>query len=125
MVEIKKGSCHCKAVEFEVEWHEGPGDLRRCDCSLCHRKGAVMAGIPLERLRVTKGQENLTMYQWNTGIAKHYFCKLCGIYTHHQRRTAPDEFGYNIACLEDQSAFDGVEIELANGASNSVVEGLR
>ena len=82
-----------------------------------------MAGIPLDRLRITKGQAYLALYQWNTGIAKHYFCKLCGIYTHHQRRTAPDEFGYNVACLEDQTVFDGIEIELADGAANSVVAG--
>ncbi len=121
MLEIKKASCHCKAVEFEVEWHDGPGDLRRCNCSLCHRKGAVMAGVPLSGLRITRGKENLALYQWNTKIAKHYFCKLCGIYTHHQRRTAPDEFGYNTGCLEDQAALSGIEIEYVDGASNSLV----
>src|SRR5690554_6368926 len=94
-----KGNCHCKAVEFEVDLENGLENVRRCNCSLCSRKGAVMAGVSLERLRVTRGADKLSLYQWNTGTAKHYFCRVCGIYTHHQRRSDPSQYGFNVSCI--------------------------
>lgn len=99
----------------------GLDDLRRCNCSLCRRKGAIIASVPLSRLRVVKGEDMLTLYQWNTRTAKHYFCKICGIYTHHQRRSNPTLFGFNVACLDgvDPYAFEGVRI--GDGASQSLI----
>lgn len=125
MTEVKKGSCHCGAVEFEVHLENGLEGLRRCNCSLCRRKGAIMAGVPVGRLRVTKGADMLTLYQWNTKIAKHYFCKVCGIYTHHQRRSKPSEFGVNVACLEGVDPFALKDVGIGDGASQSLVEDAR
>lgn len=96
------GSCHCGAVQFEIDT-----DLKeatRCNCSICRRKNALMHRVPPERLRLLKGEENLTLYQWNTGTAKHYFCKTCGIYPFHRPRAAPDQYVVNVACL------DGVDL---------------
>ena len=84
---VHKGSCHCNAVQFEIEGALSSGFI--CDCSLCKRKNAIMYRVPKEQFRLTKGENALSMYQWNTKIAKHYFCKHCGIYTHHQPRTVP------------------------------------
>jgi hypothetical protein len=120
-MEIKRGSCHCGAVQFEVSLSNGFEKLRRCNCSLCQRKGAVMASVPIDRLRVTKGQEKLSLYQWNTRIAKHYFCSVCGIYTHHQRRSAPGELGFNVACIEGVDPFAFGEVPIGDGASASLV----
>lgn len=117
MTEIKKGSCHCGAVEFEVRLTNGLVNLRRCNCSLCRRKGAIMAGVGVEDLKVTKGQDKLTLYQWNTKVARHYFCGVCGIYTHHRRRSNPREYGFNIACLADVDPFELGDIDVADGAS--------
>jgi hypothetical protein len=120
LVETRKGACHCGAVEFEVDLVNGFENVRRCNCSICSRKGAVMAGVPLERLRVTKGADRLSLYQWNTMQAKHYFCSVCGIYTHHQRRSVPTEYGFNVACI--------IGIDMANigpiGASNGAAQSL-
>jgi hypothetical protein len=66
IVETKRGSCHCGAVQFEVDLEHGFEKLRRCNCSLCRRKGAVMASVALSRLRITAGQDKLSLYQWNT-----------------------------------------------------------
>lgn len=121
MSEIKKGKCHCEAVEFEVELKNGFENIRRCNCSLCRRKGAIIASVPVEKLKVTKGEENLTLYQWNTKTAKHYFCKTCGIYTHHQRRSNPSEFGFNIACIEGVNPFDYENVAIGDGASQGLV----
>ncbi len=118
MTEIKTASCHCGAVEFQVELENGLENLRRCNCSLCRRKGAVVAGVPLEKLKVTKGENKLSLYQWNTKTAKHYFCSICGIYTHHQRRSNPNEFGFNIACLDDVDPFSFGEVPVGDGINH-------
>ncbi len=122
MTEIKKGTCHCRTVEFEVHLDNGFKDIRRCNCSLCRRKGSIIASVPVEKLKVTRGESNLTLYQWNTKTAKHYFCKTCGIYTHHQRRSKPTEFGFNVACIEGVSPFDFNEVAIGNGASQSLLD---
>ncbi|MCX7545593.1 GFA family protein [Marinicella gelatinilytica] len=95
-----KASCHCGAVELELSLPDGLVDIRCCDCSLCRRKGAIVASVPLSELKILKGEKNLRLYQFNTKTAKHYFCSICGIYTHHQRRSNPDQYGFNVACLE-------------------------
>jgi hypothetical protein len=120
MGELRRGSCHCGAVVFEVELEKGITDLRRCACSICKRKGAVMAGVPLEKLKVVRGAEQLTLYQWKTKTAKHYFCRTCGIYTHHQRRSKPDEYGYNVACLEGVNPYELGEIPVSTGVTQSL-----
>jgi hypothetical protein len=80
-----------------------------------------MAGVPLEKLKVLRGEDKLSLYQWNTKTAKHYFCSVCGIYTHHQRRSRPNEFGFNIACLEGVNPFELGEIPVADGQSQSLL----
>ncbi|GGY32628.1 aldehyde-activating protein [Bacterioplanes sanyensis] len=78
----------------------GLEELRRCDCSLCRRCGAITASMPLSGITIMKGEDQLKLYQFNTLTAKHYFCQNCGIYTHHQRRSNPSQYGFNVACLE-------------------------
>lgn len=103
--EWHKASCHCGAVQFELHLPNGIVNPRRCDCSMCRRRGAIVASVDLDGIRITKGQDNLTLYQFNTCTAKHYFCKTCGIYTHHQRRSNPNEYGYNVGCLDGINPF--------------------
>jgi len=94
-----QGSCHCKAVQFEVEADISSGV--QCDCSLCKRKNALMLRVPKENFRLLKGEDALGLYEWNTRAAKHYFCKNCGIYTHHQPRTRADMIGVNLGCIDE------------------------
>lgn len=114
---VWSGSCHCGAVRFRVE--AVIEELTRCDCSLCRRKGALMAKVPESGLTVAAGEENLTLYQWNTGVARHWFCRTCGIYPFHRKRSAPDSYGVNVGCLED---FDvtAYPYRLADGQTMSV-----
>ncbi len=80
-----------------------------------------MAGVPVSALKVTKGEEHLSLYQWNMKIAKHYFCKHCGIYTHHQRRSNPNEYGFNVACIEGVKIEDFSDVEMmGDGRSMSL-----
>ncbi|GAA5166126.1 GFA family protein [Viridibacterium curvum] len=95
-----RARCHCGSVELELDLPDGLIDVRRCDCSLCRRRGAIVASVPLAGIHVIKGEEHLTLYQFNTRTARHYFCRVCGIYTHHQRRSNPTQYGFNVACLD-------------------------
>jgi len=101
-----RATCHCGAVVLELSLTDGIVDPRRCDCSICRRKGAIVASVPLDGIRILKGEDVLRLYQFNSRTAKHYFCSVCGIYTHHQRRSNPREYGYNVACLEGVNPFD-------------------
>lgn len=124
-METRRGSCHCGAVIFEVDLVNGLENLRRCNCSLCRRKGAIIASVPVSSLRVTQGADMLSLYQWNTRTAKHYFCKVCGIYTHHQRRSKPGEFGFNVACIEGVNPFELKDVGVGDGASQTLLVGDR
>ena len=75
--------------------------------------------MPLAGLRILKGREVLTLYQFNTMTAKHYFCANCGIYTHHQRRSNPDQYSFNVGCLENVNPFDIADIPTSDGINHS------
>lgn len=100
-----RASCHCGAVVLELSLPNGIENPRRCDCSICRRKGAMVGSVPLAGIKILKGEDALKLYEFNTKTAKHYFCSICGIYTHHQRRSNPHEYGYNIGCLEGVNPF--------------------
>lgn len=110
-----KGSCHCGAVEFEVTLVDGFNTARRCTCSYCRMRGAVAVSAKLADFAVVEGEDALTEYQFNTKQARHFFCSVCGIYTHHQRRSRPDEFGVNVACLEGHTPFEFRELVVYDG----------
>ena len=122
MSEIRRASCHCGAVQLEVELPDGISNLLRCNCSLCKRKGAVMMAVPLAQLKVVAGGDKLSLYQWNKRIAKHYFCSVCGIYTHHQRRMDPTQFSVNVACLDGVDPFALEQVTVLKGAALSLAE---
>lgn len=113
-----KGACHCGTVRFEVRLSDGFRSASRCSCSFCAMRGAVALTAPWDGLRFLSGQENLTLYQFGTQTARHYFCKTCGIYTHHRRRSNPAEIGVNAACLEGVSPFDFAEVVVHDGQSH-------
>ncbi|MFL6623557.1 MAG: GFA family protein [Sulfurifustis sp.] len=94
------GSCHCGRVRFEID--ATPTRLSRCNCSICHAKGALYMPIrEIQALRITAGESELTAYQFNTRTATHYFCKHCGIHTFHRPRTDPSRWSANVRCLTD------------------------
>ncbi|MEP7243011.1 MAG: GFA family protein [Gammaproteobacteria bacterium] len=107
------GNCHCGGVRFQVET-DFP-ELTTCDCSICRRKNALMVKVHEDQFVLLAGQELLTEYQFHTHVARHYFCRVCGIYPFHRKRSAPDHFGVNVFCLHD---FDptGIPVRATVGA---------
>ena len=96
--------CHCGDVELEVE--TDLQTIKQCNCSICIRKNAKMCMVSKDSIQIIKGKENLTSYKFNTMIAEHFFCKNCGIYTHHNRRSDPNGVGINIGCIDAINPFD-------------------
>ena len=102
---LHKGSCHCGDVQFTVKLTDELNTARRCTCSMCSRRGAVAVSAELKDIEFSSGADKLSCYTFGTHVAQHYFCSKCGIYTHHQRRSNPTQYGINIACLEGYTPF--------------------
>jgi hypothetical protein len=104
-----EGSCHCGAIRFAYDGDEITTGLR-CNCSICSRKGAMMSpqAILEDKLNVEATPADLGLYQFDTNIAKHYFCRRCGIYTHNETARKPGHYRVNLGCIEDldTSGFD-------------------
>jgi hypothetical protein len=112
------GACHCGTVAFRARLTDGFHTARRCTCSYCRMRGAIAVSVPVGGIEIVAGEDALTAYQFNTGTAKHFFCSRCGIYTHHQRRSNPNEYGINVACLEGVSPFDFHEVTVLDGENH-------
>lgn len=113
--ETHAGACHCGTVTFTAVLPEGLSSARRCSCTFCRMRGAVAVTALLDGFTLHSGADNLALYTFNTGTAQHYFCKTCGIYTHHRRRSNPNEYGVNAACLTGVSPFDFANVIVHNG----------
>ena len=109
------GACHCGAVRFTTTLVEGFASARRCTCSICRMRGAVAVTSTPQDFRITHGEDKLATYRFNTKSAEHHFCRVCGIYTHHKRRSNPNQLGVNAACLEGVSPFDFTEVVVFDG----------
>lgn len=95
-----RATCHCGAVELDILKADPIEQARRCDCSFCRRRQAANVSVRVDDLRIVKGADVLSLYQWQTKTAEHYFCSVCGIYTHHKRRSDTSEYGVNIGCID-------------------------
>ena len=96
-----KLNCHCGAVEIEVNLKDGLTNLKRCNCSMCKRKGTMVATIDKKDLKIVKGEDKIKIYQFNTKVAKHHFCSECGVQTHNLRRSNPNSYGINVGCIDE------------------------
>ena len=113
-----KLSCHCGNVEAEINVPERMTKFLRCNCSLCKRKGAVMSMVKNEDFKITKGKDKLRLYQFHTKVAKHFFCSICGIYTHHNPRSNPSMTGFNVGCLKEINTFKLTDVKINDGKNH-------
>ena len=94
-----QGGCHCGRVRFRVT-----ADLDRvteCNCSICTKKGILHLIVSPEQFELISGRDDLATYTFNTGAAKHTFCKHCGIHPFYVPRSDPDKIDVNARCLDD------------------------
>lgn len=110
---IHKGRCHCGAIEFKVE---APVEItvQECNCSICSKTGFLHLIVPKSKFKLLKGKNNLTTYTFNTRVAKHTFCKTCGVKPFYIPRSIPDGYSVNLRCL-DKSNFVEIDFEEFDG----------
>jgi len=96
---IYRGHCHCRAVAFEVD---APERLvaQDCNCSICTMTGYIHLIVPRSRFRLLTGEDSLTTYRFNTGVAQHKFCRTCGVKPFYIPRSNPDGVDVNVRCLD-------------------------
>ncbi len=114
---MKKLKCHCGAVEAEIKINEISKSLK-CNCSICKRKGAIMSMVNNENFKIIRGEDKLKLYQFHSKIAKHFFCSICGIYTHHNPRSNPSMTGFNLGCIDVIDTFDLKDIQINDGQNH-------
>jgi hypothetical protein len=116
---LHAGGCHCGRVRFELT-APAAVSVAECNCSICARSGYLHLIVPKERFRLLRGEDSLTDYRFNTGAARHLFCKVCGIKSFYVPRSDPDGISVNARCLDpgtvtrmDVKGFDGQNWEEA------------
>jgi len=119
--EFLEGGCHCGGVRFRVEVEAFVAS--ECNCSMCAMKGMFHLIVQPERFTLLKGADLLSVYSFNTHVAKHRFCRVCGIHPFYTPRSDPDKVDVNIRCLDGDAwrrfsihGFDGRNWEAAYAA---------
>jgi hypothetical protein len=107
-----QGSCHCGALQFEVEAAEDLV-LQECNCSICSKVGYLHLIVPKAKFNLRSGHDNITTYTFNTGVAQHTFCKTCGVKPFYTPRSNPSGMSVNYRCLNTQA--HSVKIEPFDG----------
>jgi hypothetical protein len=116
------GQCHCGRVRFEVDT---PACIEAldCNCSICRMSGFLHLIVPATHFRLLSGADELSQYTFNTGTARHRFCRTCGIKAFYTPRSHPDGVDVNVRCLSPATitglvvtAFDDNNREAATAA---------
>ena len=109
----RSGGCHCGAVRFEAALPDAV-EAQSCNCSICAMTGFVHIIVPQSRFRLTKGEEALTAYEFNTRRARHLFCATCGVKSCYRPRSNPDGWSVNARCLDDAADLN-LEVAAVDG----------
>ena len=113
-----KLTCHCGEVKAEINLSGNLEKILKCNCSICKRKGAIMSMVKNEDFKIIKGEDKLKLYQFHTKVAKHYFCSICGIYTHHNPRSNPSMIGFNVGRIDDVDIFKFKNVVVNDGKNH-------
>jgi len=112
---IHKGGCHCGQVRFEVD---APAVIEAtdCNCSICRKSGFLHLIVADSDFRLLQGEDALTTYTFNTGVAKHRFCRHCGVKSFYIPRSHPHGVSVNVHCLDNETV-EAVKITDFDGAN--------
>ena len=114
---MKKLICHCGAIEAEIA-DINLDKILKCNCSICKRKGAIMSMVKNENFKIIRGQVHLKLYRFHSKVAKHFFCSICGVYTHHHPRSNPSMTGFNLGCVDEVKEEDLKEVAFFDGLNH-------
>lgn len=101
---VHEGGCHCGAVRFRVRVERR--EALECNCSICTRKGFLHVIVPRDAFELLAGEDALAEYRFHTGVARHRFCRTCGIHPFYTPRSHPDRVDVNLRCLDGDVASD-------------------
>ena len=101
MLRTYEGGCHCGRVRFRIEVDLEETLIGECNCSICTKKGILHLPVSRTHMQILLGADDLTAYTFNTGTAKHTFCRHCGIHAFYNPRTDPENYSVNARCLDD------------------------
>jgi hypothetical protein len=129
MLQTYEGGCHCGRVRFRAQ--ADFATMGECNCTICTKKGILHLVVPLDRFTVLQGEDDLTNYQFGSHVAKHTFCRHCGIHAFYVPRSDPDKVSVNARCIDgiDQATlhpsrfFDGQHWEAAMAARRAAEAG--
>jgi len=107
------GGCHCGAVRFEVD-APAEVEVHECNCSICSKLGYLHLIVPREHFRLLQGEDALSTYTFNTGQARHLFCRTCGVESFYVPRSHPDGYSVNLRCL-DEGTLEKVSVRRFDG----------
>ncbi len=99
---IHQGGCHCGRVRFEVR-ASAIINVSECNCSICSKSGYLGMIVPRDQFTLKSGEDSLTEYTFDSGVAKHLFCKHCGIKSFYTPRSHPDGISVNARCLDPET----------------------
>lgn len=108
-----KGGCHCGRVRFEIE---APAAIEasQCNCSICRKSGYLHLFVSKRNFRLLAGEDDIATYTFNSGVAQHYFCRICGVKSFYVPRSHPDGYSINVLCLE-QNTIESLSVEPFDG----------
>jgi hypothetical protein len=98
-VVVCQGGCHCRKIRFAVQVPR-QCSVRRCNCSICTQTGFVHLIVEKADFQLVQGNKHLAEYRFNTGTARHLFCRHCGVKSFYVPRSHPEGFSINFNCLE-------------------------
>ena len=118
------GSCHCQRIRFEVHKSEPIAVLADCDCSLCRRQGFIHTPVEDAELEILCGEQDLSLYQFGSGVAKYWFCPTCGCSPFDRSRTRPERYSVNVRCLDEfDEIVSATEIWFVDGRNHPIDNG--
>lgn len=109
-----RGGCHCRRVRFEID---APATIEAldCNCSICRMTGFLHLVVPASRFRLLSGDGDLTEYRFNTGTARHLFCRHCGVKSFYVPRSHPDGYSINVRCLDPETILETTIVPFDDG----------
>src|SRR5712692_6036875 len=133
MMTTHEGGCHCGRVRFRIQVALEQTLVGECNCTICTNKGILHLPVAHERLEILSGAEDLATYLFGTGVAKHTFCRHCGMHPFYHPRTDPQNYSVNARCLDaydpatmgPRRLFDGKNWEAAFATTGAEWEAKR
>ena len=96
------GGCHCGRIAFEVETEGDIAQAMECNCSICSKRGYLLAFLPATGVRLHTPEADLSTYTFNKHVIRHQFCPVCGVAPFGRGKDphGNETYAINVRCLD-------------------------